>query len=364
MDMMDGISDCSHWFLRRADLRQTLPHFIAYLSIGENGGDSDGVVRSVVDLIQRPPSQTVNIIVNANRELMIFGLISSGVVLASVSKEASSLGVRVTEGEGSLPKVVLTSSHGSEAEIYLFGGCITSWKVPSGKDLLFVRPDAVFNKKKPISGGVPHCFPQFGPGQIQQHGFARNLDWSVIDTENVDGKPVVTLELTDNPYSRAMWDYGFQALFKVTLDAKSLSTEFTVKNLDNNPFSFTTALHTYFSASVSAASVKGLKGCKTLNKDPDPTYPLKGAEDRDEVTFPGFVDCVYLDAPNELQLNNGLGDVITIKNTSWSDAVLWNPHLQMEACYKDFVCVENAKIGSVQLEPEQSWIATQELSIG
>lgn len=38
----------------------------------------------------------------------------------------------------------------SEAEIYLFGGCITSWKVPSGNDILFVRPDAVFNKKKPI----------------------------------------------------------------------------------------------------------------------------------------------------------------------------------------------------------------------
>lgn len=29
---------------------------------------------------------------------------------------------------------------------------------------------------------------------------------------------------------------------------------------------------------------------------------------------------------------------------SWSDAVLWNPYLQMEACYKDFVCVENAKV--------------------
>lgn len=29
---------------------------------------------------------------------------------------------------------------------------------------------------------------------------------------------------------------------------------------------------------------------------------------------------------------------------SWSDAVLWNPHLTMESCYKDFVCVENAKV--------------------
>lgn len=90
------------------------------------------------------------------------------------------------------------------------------------------------------------------------------------------------------------------------------------------------------------------------------------------------MDCVYLDAPNELHFDNGLGDQIIIKNTkydfinnayvglyasisefflclclikyifgkkcSWSDAVLWNPHVQMEACYRDFVCVENAKV--------------------
>ncbi|XP_047160717.1 putative glucose-6-phosphate 1-epimerase [Vigna umbellata] len=286
-----------------------------------------------------------------------------GMAFASLSNQkGASLGVRLTEGEGNLPKLVLSSPAGSEAEIYLYGGCITSWKVPSGKDLLFVRPDAVFNGKKPISGGVPHCFPQFGPGPIQQHGFARNVDWTLVDSENAEGSPVVTMELKDSPYSRAMWDFSFHALFKVTLNAKSLSTELTVKNTDSKAFSFSTALHTYFRASASDASVKGLKGSKTLNKDPDPKNPVEGREERDVVTFPGFVDCVYLDASSELQLDNGLGDLISIKNTNWSDAVLWNPYLQMEACYKDFVCVENAKIGSVQLEPEQTWTAVQHLS--
>ncbi|KAF5752990.1 putative glucose-6-phosphate 1-epimerase [Tripterygium wilfordii] len=284
--------------------------------------------------------------------------------MAIASGNASTSGVRVTEGEGNLPKVVLSSPNGSEAEIYLYGGCITSWKVPSGKDLLFVRPDAVFNKKKPISGGLPHCFPQFGPGQIQQHGFARNMDWSILDSKDVDGNPAVTLELKDGPYSRAMWDFGFQALYKVILNSKSITTELIITNTDNKPFSFSSALHSYFRASVTGASVRGLKGCKTLNKDPDPTNPLEGKEERDVVTFPGFVDCVYLGAPDEVHLDNGLGDVITIRNTNWSDAVLWNPYLQMEACYKDFVCVENAKIGNVQLEPEQSWTATQHISIG
>ncbi|XP_022136851.1 putative glucose-6-phosphate 1-epimerase [Momordica charantia] len=286
-----------------------------------------------------------------------------GVAAASLRGDFATLGMNVTEGEGNLPKVVLTSTSGSEADVYLFGGCITSWKLANGKDLLFVRPDAVFNKKKPISGGIPHCFPQFGPGPIQQHGFARNVDWSILDSESVEGNPGVTLELKDDAYSRSMWDFSFQATYKIILTEKSLSTELIIKNTDKKPFSFTTALHTYFRASITGVEVEGLKGCKTLNKDPDPTNPLEGVEERDVVSFPGFVDCVYLDAPGELSLDNGLGDTILIKNTNWSDAVLWNPHLQMEACYRDFVCVENAKIRKVELEPDQSWTALQHLRI-
>ncbi|KAL6007184.1 hypothetical protein ACLOJK_032680 [Asimina triloba] len=235
----------------------------------------------------------------------------------SLNREITTTGVQITEGEGKLPKLVLTSVHGSEAEIYLFGGCVTSWKVANNKDLLFVRPDAVFNGQKPISCGIIH-------------GFARNMNWSVADTENLEGNPVVTLELTDSPYSRSMWDFTFQALYK---------------------------------ASVTGASVNGLKGCKTLNKDPDPSNPIEGKEERDVVTYPGFVDCIYVDAPNELVLDNGLDDKISIRNTNWSDAVLWNPHLQMEAFYRDFVCVENAKIGKVELEPEQTWVAEQQMSL-
>ncbi|KAH6812696.1 Galactose mutarotase-like superfamily protein [Perilla frutescens var. hirtella] len=284
----------------------------------------------------------------------------SGAAMASASSKIEN--VKVGKGLGDLPKVTLTSVHGSEAELYLYGGCVTSWKV-ANKDLLFVRPDAVFTGQKPISGGIPHCFPQFGPGAIQQHGFARNLDWSIVSSETVEGNPSITLELKDGPYSRSMWDYSFQALFKVTLDSNALSTELKVINTDEKPFSFTTALHTYFRALVTGASVKGLKGCKTLNKDPDPKNPVEGKEEREVVTFPGFVDCVYLEAPTELHLDNGLGDVITIKNTNWSDTVLWNPHLTMEACYKDFVCVENAKIGQVQLKPNETWTALQQLSI-
>jgi len=38
-------------------------------------------------------------------------------------------------------------------------------------------------------------------------------------------------------------------------------------------------------ASASDASVKGLQGCKTLNKDPDPQNPVEGREERCVMLF-------------------------------------------------------------------------------
>lgn len=38
---------------------------------------------------------------------------------------------------------------------------------------------------------------------------------------------------------------------------------------------------------------------------------------REVITFPGFVDCVYLDAPKEIFLDNGIGDVINIQNSKY-----------------------------------------------
>ena len=99
----------------------------------------------------------------------------------------------MVEGNGGLTKVVLKHACGSQAEVralppasrlpggewegrlscpqhaanllralqvYLFGGVITSWTQPSGDEVLYIRPDAKFDGVKPISGGVPHCFPQ------------------------------------------------------------------------------------------------------------------------------------------------------------------------------------------------------------
>jgi hypothetical protein len=77
--------------------------------------------------------------------------------------------VTFSEGKEGLTKVTLAHSNGTKAEIHLFGGCITSWKQASSDEILFIRPDAKFDGSKPISGGIPHCFPQVRAHPLQQH---------------------------------------------------------------------------------------------------------------------------------------------------------------------------------------------------
>jgi glucose-6-phosphate 1-epimerase len=64
--------------------------------------------------------------------------------------------------------------NGASSEIYLYGGVVTSYQA-DGTEFIAIRPDAKMDGSKPISGGLSHCWPQFGPGAIQQHGFAVRL---------------------------------------------------------------------------------------------------------------------------------------------------------------------------------------------
>jgi glucose-6-phosphate 1-epimerase len=278
--------------------------------------------------------------------------------------------VEFEAGRGGLPTVVLKHSCGASAQVYLFGGAVCSWKQASGDEVLYVRPDAVFDKSKPISGGIPHCFPQFGPGEMQQHGFGRNLDWAVgstsADLQPDEADPEVELVLTENDYTLKMWPYKFKAVYTVTLHGEQLKTDFRVINTGDKAFDFTTALHTYIEVlDVKKAKVTGLKGLTYMDKSKDPKNPMIKKEDRDGVTFgDALVDSVYVKAPEHVELEVGTGAAVAIDSTGWEDCVVWNPHTTMKECYERFVCVENAITNrKIKVEPGKDWLATANFAV-
>lgn len=278
-----------------------------------------------------------------------------------VRAEKLSTGVEQSK-EGPLTKLTLTSASGATAEVFTLGATVTSFKAPS--EVLFVRPDAKFDGSKPISGGLPFCWPQFGPGDIQQHGFARNCDWSIADVSGGDS-PSVTFALAPSDYTKEMWKYDFQNQYTVTVEGNKLKTLFTVKNTGSDPFTFTGALHSYFGVGdIDQTAVQGaFKGASIFDRMLDP--PARTTEERTEVTVAAETDRCYEGVNGVVKIADKANDrTIVIDNKAgYADTCVWNPWNE-DMGSKKFICVESGNVkDSVTVAPGTTWTGEMTLSL-
>ena len=65
----------------------------------------------------------------------------------------------------------------ADVDICLYGAHITNFKPYNTSEILWLSPTSYFEEGKPIRGGIPVCFPWFGPHKTDaekpQHGFVR-----------------------------------------------------------------------------------------------------------------------------------------------------------------------------------------------
>ncbi|KAK1745223.1 glucose-6-phosphate 1-epimerase [Skeletonema marinoi] len=278
--------------------------------------------------------------------------------VAEAAAEAAATGL-MTNDDG-LEYVRLANEAGDTSDIYLFGGVVTSYKV-GGQEFIAVRPDAKMDGSKPISGGLSHCWPQFGPGEIQQHGFARNVNWTVKSMTDT----TVELEMAPSDYTKEMWDKEFLCTFTVALEDDKLSTKMFVENKGEESFDFQAALHSYFTVSaLDNFSIAGsFAGKEFLNK-------MVGegemqTEDREEITISEEYDRVYMGVNDPVLKDTGSGKSLAVMNTAgYEDTVLWNPYGDEGMGYNNFVCVESVKFDPVTLEGGSTWTGDMALKAG
>jgi len=284
-------------------------------------------------------------------------------------------GARLEPGPGGLERLALSAPEG-EAIVTLQGGHVTHFQPRGERPVLWVSAESRFEAGKPIRGGVPICFPWFGPKagapEAPLHGFARILAWTIrAVTPEADGSLRAVLELSAEAAARGGFPRELSLSLAVTV-GRSLRMELTARNVDSAAVAFEEALHSYFAVSdVRQARVRGLEGVPYVDKtagmarQPGASEPIAIAAETDRV-YLGTTGTVTIEDP-------GWKRRIVVAKSGSSTTVVWNPWIAKAKAMPDFgddewsgmVCVEtaNAMDDAVTLAPGASHVMTATLEV-
>jgi glucose-6-phosphate 1-epimerase len=179
--------------------------------------------------------------------------------------------------------ILVDSSSGARAEVYLFGATITSFQDASGHERLFVSSKAVLDGSKAIRGGIPVVFPQFGQpnAEMAQHGFARNSLWTLQADAVVatDDKISVVLTLQESEATLKVWPHRFRLDYTVTLTKTALVCSLAATNTgDAGAWACHTLLHTYLAVpAIADVRVGGFQQRAFQNKLRGGAVEVEGA---------------------------------------------------------------------------------------
>jgi glucose-6-phosphate 1-epimerase len=260
--------------------------------------------------------------------------------------------LRFKAGEGGIPLIEIQNQQASTL-ISLQGAQVLSW-IPKGQDeVIWLSPEASFAAGKSVRGGIPVCWPWFGPHAnnpaFPAHGFARTVLWQVIDTQMLSaGETQITFELDTSLLSgsqREMWPPGTVAEYRIT-HGKRLTMELTTFNRGEQAITIGQALHTYFNVEdVTKTRLVGLEDRDYLDK----TDGFKRRTQSGPIRINGEVDRIYLDTPDDVIIENSKRKIV-IKKQGSESTVVWNPWQATaekmgdlgEDGYLKMLCVESA----------------------
>lgn len=268
---------------------------------------------------------------------------------------------------------------GDEVTVSVYGAQVLSWKTADGRKRLYLSPNAVIDGSGPVRGGIPVCFPQFNQRVLEgrplpKHGFARTLLWALQSRSDAKDCATARLVLSDSPATRTVWPHRFEASLNVLLTPGSLRIEFTVTNIDDAPWPFALALHSYFQVqNIGHVSLTGLSGQPYWDAVAHLVNPAhRQWQGADAIRFKGETDRVYAAAAGPLILREPSSGGLRIEQSAgFTETVVWNPGAAIAATLADmpddgfshFVCVEAAKIDApVSLLPGQTWSAWQSMA--
>lgn len=254
----------------------------------------------------------------------------------------------------------------ASASIALQGAHLMTFKPHGHEAVIWLSKYAKFAAGKSIRGGVPICWPWFGPhasdAKLPGHGYARTVMWEVLKTEALtDGSTFISFGLVETDATRAQWPHSSSVQIEMTI-GKSLRIVLVTHNSGKQAFALGEALHTYFHISdVAQMTISGLEGCEYLDKVGDPAR----RKQQNGIVIDSEVDRVYVNTIADCVIEDrGLKRAIRIAKQSSGSTVVWNPWTEKADKMGDFghdghrgmVCIESANAfeNIVQVAPGET----------
>jgi D-hexose-6-phosphate mutarotase len=283
-------------------------------------------------------------------------------------------GARIETGPAGLERLALSTGT-ADAHVYLHGAQVAHFQPVGERPALWMSGGSRFEGGKPIRGGVPICFPWFGPkagaADAPMHGLVRTRPWALREVAPENGRLRATLELHSDESTRGFFPHDLRVSLDVSV-GPSLSLALTVHNPGPLPFTFEEALHSYFAVSdVRRVLLHGLEGVGFVDKTaalarrPGEPGPIAIAAETDRV-YLGAAATVTIEDPDWARR-------IVISKSGSRTTVVWNPWVAKAKAMPDFgddewtdmVCVEtaNALDDAVSLAPGESHTTTATIEL-
>ncbi|VTN97971.1 aldose 1-epimerase family protein YeaD [Klebsiella pneumoniae] len=245
-----------------------------------------------------------------------------------------------------------------KASVALQGAHLLSWKPAGEEEVLWLSNNTPFKQGVALRGGVPICWPWFGPSAQQglpSHGFARNLPWTLEGHDEDDSGVMLTFALQHSAETMKLWPHEFTLYARFKL-GKTCEIELEA----HGEFETTSALHSYFNVGdIAAVKVSGL-GERYIDKV---NNAEEGVLSNGVQTFPDRTDRVYLNADScSVIHDDALNRTIDVVHHHQHNVVAWNPGPALSVSmgdmpddgYKTFVCVETCCVTQPQKASEET----------
>jgi len=238
------------------------------------------------------------------------------------------------------------------ATIALQGAHLIAWQPHGERPVIWLSAATKFTQGKAIRGGIPVCWPWFGPHVCEPsfpaHGFARTGPWEVVSVESeADDATQLLFRLIPSETTHSQWPHATPLEIRIVV-GNGLAIDLITKNIGASPVTIGEALHTYFAVSdVQKIKVLGLDGCAYIDKIDSGQQKRQSGP----VTFASEVDRVYLDSTSDCLIEDpGFARRIRVAKQGSRSTVVWNPWVEQakklgdlgEKGYLGMVCVESA----------------------